>query len=198
MRGLIAATLLSLLDSAAAIDTSTVGAALESPATGTVRTGTNSVSAYLAIAECTYVGPAVTQKTRCYNGALPGPTFYLKPGDTFTLTLSNQLDAETHDTSTLHNTYRDFDKTNVHTHGLHIGSTAPGDDVFTEVPAGTNYTYTYTIPAEHMGGTFWYHPHHHGSTAIQVSANLCPNPSPCPNTDLLVSPASSRQHRHPS
>jgi FtsP/CotA-like multicopper oxidase with cupredoxin domain len=29
--------------------------------------------------------------------------------------------------------------------------------------------YVYDIPADHMGGTFWYHAHHHGSTFLQVS-----------------------------
>ena len=26
----------------------------------------------------------------------------------------------------------------------------------------------YTLPCDHAGGTFWYHPHHHGSTALQA------------------------------
>lgn len=26
----------------------------------------------------------------------------------------------------------------------------------------------YTIPCDHAGGTFWYHPHHHGSTSLQM------------------------------
>lgn len=26
----------------------------------------------------------------------------------------------------------------------------------------------YTIPCDHTGGTFWYHPHHHGSTSVQM------------------------------
>jgi len=56
----------------------------------------------------------------------------------------------------------------LHTHGLHVSSEAPGDDIFTEVAAGTSNTYSYVLPANHMGGTFWYHPHHHGSTAIHA------------------------------
>jgi FtsP/CotA-like multicopper oxidase with cupredoxin domain len=28
--------------------------------------------------------------------------------------------------------------------------------------------YEYVIPDDHAGGTHWYHPHHHGSTALQV------------------------------
>ena len=148
--------------------TDVIGAPLATLATGSTRTGTNTVSGTLSLAVCTYTGPSVVQQTRCFNGGIPGPTFYLKAGDTWTLTINNQLPAEAHDTSGLHNFYRDFDKTNIHTHGLHISSAAPGDDIFTEVDAGTSYTYTYTIPADHMGGTFWYHPHHHGSTAIQA------------------------------
>lgn len=26
----------------------------------------------------------------------------------------------------------------------------------------------YTLPCDHAGGTFWYHPHHHGSTSLQM------------------------------
>ena len=147
---------LALLGSAYAqtIDTTTIGAALGQPATGSTRSGTT-VTGSLTLDECTYTGPAVTQNTRCYNGAIPGPTFYLEAGDTFQLTITNLLNAEGHDTSSLHNFYRDFDKTNIHTHGLHISSASPGDDIFTEVATQTSYTYTYTIPADHMGGTFW-------------------------------------------
>ncbi len=30
--------------------------------------------------------------------------------------------------------------------------------------------YTYNMPCDHAGGTFWYHPHHMGSTTVQVAA----------------------------
>ena len=30
--------------------------------------------------------------------------------------------------------------------------------------------FVYDIPPDHMGGTFWYHAHHHGSTFLQVSS----------------------------
>lgn len=63
---------------------------------------------------------------------------------------------------------RDFDTTNLHTHGLHISGEAPGDDIFTVVEPGASYSYTYHIPDDHMGGTFWYHPHHHGSTSVHA------------------------------
>jgi FtsP/CotA-like multicopper oxidase with cupredoxin domain len=34
------------------------------------------------------------------------------------------------------------------------------------------YEYEYNIPVEHPAGTFWYHPHVHGSTAIQVGSGM--------------------------
>jgi FtsP/CotA-like multicopper oxidase with cupredoxin domain len=34
---------------------------------------------------------------------------------------------------------------------------------------GRGGDYVYDIPADHMGGTYWYHAHHHGSTFLQVS-----------------------------
>ena len=43
--------------------------------------------------------------------------------------LTNALPPEQFDTSSLHNEFRDFDITNLHTHGLHVSSNAPGDDV---------------------------------------------------------------------
>ena len=54
------------------------------------------------------------------------------------------------------------------THGLHVSSVAPADDIFIEVGPGQSQTYTYSIPTNHMGGTFWYHAHHHGSTNMHA------------------------------
>ncbi|XRB18938.1 hypothetical protein RI054_19g87840 [Pseudoscourfieldia marina] len=42
----------------------------------------------------------------------------------------------------------------------------------TKVEAGGSLVYEYHLPQDHMGGTFWYHSHHHGSTALQVGGGL--------------------------
>merc|ERR1711994_320852 len=47
---------------------------------------------------------------------------------------------------------------------------SPGDNVFIEIEPGEQHTYYYNIPCQHSGGTFWWHPHHHGSTHLQVAA----------------------------
>ena len=152
-----------VVGAALGIDTTSTGAAIEYPAV------IASTTVALSLSEYTYVGPACTQKTRSFaTDGVVGPTIRVSPGDTLTLTLSNQLAASAFDTASLHNNFRQIDVTNLHTHGLHIPGTAPGDSVFIEVAAGASYTYTYDLPSNHMGGTFWYHPHHHGSTAIHV------------------------------
>jgi len=93
----------------------------------------------------------------------------VKPGDTLTVELTNSLTPEGFDTASLHNDYRTIDTTNLHTHGLHISGEEPGDSIFVEVEPGETHTYTYVIPSDHMGGTFWYHPHRHTLTNLQLS-----------------------------
>ena len=66
------------------------------------------------------------------------------------------------------NVLRHPNTTNIHTHGLHVSSMAPGDDPFQIIAPGSELTSHFQIPAYHMGGTHWYHPHHHGSTALQT------------------------------
>ncbi len=91
-----------------------------------------------------------------YNGGIPGPTLRVRPGDTLTLTLRNDLDTPT----------------NLHTHGLHISPSGRSDNVFVMIEPGAAYTYEYVLPEDHPSGTFWYHPHHHGVVAAQISGGL--------------------------
>merc|ERR1712110_1309805 len=60
--------------------------------------------------------------------------------------------------------------TNMHTHGLHVHGRAPGDSIQTKLTPGQKYHYAFEIDESHMGGTHWFHPHHHGSTSIQAGA----------------------------
>jgi FtsP/CotA-like multicopper oxidase with cupredoxin domain len=91
-----------------------------------------------------------------YNGTLPGPTLRIRPGDRVRLNLVNRLD----------------DATNLHTHGLHVSPEGNGDNIFRRVEAGETARYEYAIPADHPSGTFWYHPHLHGSVADQIFSGL--------------------------
>jgi FtsP/CotA-like multicopper oxidase with cupredoxin domain len=108
---------------------------------------------------------AYRQEGSCFS--IPGPTLHMVPGNTYVLRFRNLLPYEA--PSTAHNDFKDPNITNVHTHGLHISGEAPGDDVTRMFEGGFGGDYVYDIPADHMGGTFWYHAHHHGSTFLQVS-----------------------------
>lgn len=44
----------------------------------------------------------------------------------------------------------------------------PGDDIFVKIDPNSTHLYEYVFDENHMPGTFWYHPHFHGSTALQV------------------------------
>ena len=79
--------------------------------------------------------------------ARPGPIIRMQPGSRYKLTL--------HNGAPLGN------PTNLHTHGLHISGGGNADDITREVDGGDCLQYNYTIPADHRGGTFWYHAHRH-------------------------------------
>ncbi len=150
----------------ATIDTQSIGANIVYPLS--IASADSTLMTDIILAEHDYVGPSGIQRTRVFNGEMVGPTLRLKAGDTLSITLHNDLPPRRHNASHLHNTYQDFDVTNVHTHGLHVSSRPGADDVFTQVAPGTSFTYTIHIPQNHMPGTHWYHPHHHGSTNIQT------------------------------
>ena len=109
----------------------------------------------------------ITSFSGGYNGNVPGPTLRFTAGSTRKVVLNNLL-ADIDNPSTPENDHNSPNSTNFHTHGLHVSSLAPGDNVQTVVPPQTSYEFTYDVPASHMGGTHWYHPHHHGSTALQA------------------------------
>jgi FtsP/CotA-like multicopper oxidase with cupredoxin domain len=91
-----------------------------------------------------------------YNGQVPGPMIQARPGDRVRIRFRNALD----------------EPTNIHYHGLHVSPSGHADNVMLRIPAGESLTYEFDLPANHRGGTFWYHPHVHESVARQVSRGL--------------------------
>lgn len=116
---------------------------------------------------------------KAFNGSLPGPTLRVSPGDTIRITMTNGLAAPT----------------NLHVHGLHVSPLGKGDNPFRSVAPGESADYEYTLPEDHPPGTYWYHPHRHGTVAEQVAAGLygaiiVEDPAPLPVTrerTLIVS-----------
>lgn len=102
------------------------------------------------------------------------PTIVVKPGDTIRIDLENNLPnvpgckISPEDVNIPHC----FNGTNSHTHGLWISPTGNSDNVLLSINPGEKFQYEYNIPPDHPAGTFWYHPHRHGSTALQVGSGM--------------------------
>lgn len=109
---------------------------------------------------------------RSYWGRFPGPTFRVRPGDTFQLRLVNDLPPDEHPMHGDMNIPHGFNTTNMHLHGLHISPKGNSDNVLLEIPPGERFDFEYHIPANHPAGTYWYHPHKHGATAIQLLSGM--------------------------
>jgi FtsP/CotA-like multicopper oxidase with cupredoxin domain len=102
-----------------------------------------------------------------------GPTIETTPGATLYLELHNRLPGPAHcDRGPNHNEPKCFDYTNFHTHGLWVTPKDPGDNVLLDVDVGETHKFAFELPAEHPAGTFWYHAHVHGSTAVQVASGM--------------------------
>lgn len=133
---------------------------------------------------------------RSYNGKLVGPTLRVKPGDTIRINLINDLPPQDHpdnhqtnqqtdggcsyemETET-NNEPHNFNVTNFHTHGLHVSPSGCSDNVLRvmkprakEGEPAKEYMIEVKVPDDHPTGTYWYHAHLHGSTALQVSSGM--------------------------
>ena len=101
------------------------------------------------------------------------PTIKTFPGETIRASLFNKLpdDPSCLSASTV-NTPHCFNGTNMHTHGLWINPAGNSDNVLISINPNIDFQYEYNIPEDHPAGTFWYHPHRHGSTALQVASGM--------------------------
>ncbi|HET6225605.1 MAG TPA: multicopper oxidase domain-containing protein [Bacteroidia bacterium] len=88
-----------------------------------------------------------------YNGAFLGPTLFMNKGDSVTLHVSNNLP----------------DATTVHWHGFHIPAKDDGSP-FQPIAAGSIWSPSFKI--RNNAGTYWYHPHIHPKSEIQVMKGL--------------------------
>ncbi|HEX8124414.1 MAG TPA: multicopper oxidase family protein [Allosphingosinicella sp.] len=107
------------------------------------------------------------------NGRYISPAIHTRPGQTVRVKLHNKLPADpTCDGHSEPNKPHCFNGTNLHSHGLWVNPSGNGDNVLLSIDPGVSFEYEYAIPADHPAGTFWYHTHRHGSTALQVSSGM--------------------------
>lgn len=91
-----------------------------------------------------------------YADGASGPTLRLRPGDRLAIRLRNRLE----------------EATNLHVHGLHVSPEGNGDNPFVTIEPGEHFDYSYQLPPDHPAGSYWYHPHLHGTVADQVFGGL--------------------------
>jgi L-ascorbate oxidase len=70
------------------------------------------------------------------------------------------------------NTPHCFNRSSLHSHGLWISPTGNGDNVLLSIDPTVSLQYEYNVSPDHPAGRFWYHPHLHDSTALQVSSGM--------------------------
>lgn len=106
---------------------------------------------------------------------LAGPTIGVEPGKSIEVNFHNAMpdnsDLNCHH-GDVHNGPHCFNTTNLHTHGLWISPSGNSDNVLIDIEPGGQQHYQFDIPPDHPAGTFWYHAHRHGSTAMQVSSGM--------------------------
>lgn len=130
------------------------GVDLRQPEVLSSRDGVLDVELEMTRTEVSIGGRSVWMHT--YNGTVPGPTLRLSPGDTLRVALTNSIDQPT----------------NLHVHGLHVSPEGNGDNPFLMIAPGERFDYEFQLPMTHPTGTFWYHPHHHGTVADQIFSGL--------------------------
>jgi FtsP/CotA-like multicopper oxidase with cupredoxin domain len=109
---------------------------------------------------------------RSYEGTIPGPTLRLQPGDALKIRFHNELppsrDEDPRDEDLPHH----LNSTNFHFHGAHVSPDGISDNVFRVFEPGQRYDIEINLPADHPSGTYWYHPHNHGSADIQIASGM--------------------------
>jgi FtsP/CotA-like multicopper oxidase with cupredoxin domain/peroxiredoxin len=118
----------------------------------------------------------------CYNGAPIGPTIRVQRGQAFGIRVINSLTGppdpgpDPRDFMPFNGkpfppweVPEGFCTTNLHTHGLHVSPSGNSDNVYLHIDPGTSFDFYYQLPPNHVAGTFWFHPHKHGSVGYQLS-----------------------------
>jgi L-ascorbate oxidase len=109
---------------------------------------------------------------RSYGDRFIAPTITMWPGQTVRVTLENDLRGSDCVPDKDLNTPKCFDSTNLHAHGLWISPSGNSDNVLLTINPTVKFEYEYNVPEDHPAGTFWYHPHVHGATAVQVGSGM--------------------------
>lgn len=104
------------------------------------------------------------------------PLIRVNAGDVLAMHFENNLEPDPHFVHNPEwmNTFRLFNTSNIHTHGLHISPNNPQDNSLLEIPINGQSTWDYRFKvgdqSQQTPGLHWYHAHVHGATTNHVAA----------------------------
>jgi suppressor of ftsI len=125
--------------------------------------------------------------------SVPGPTIATNGGQALNITVVNRfedyegsgmlMDSEGNNVI---NVPHKLNHTNLHLHGIEIQTHLFANDdgtlslstsedeaaMYSVEPGSESQVYGFKLPDNHPTGLFWYHPHHHGSTAVQAVTGM--------------------------
>ena len=124
-----------------------------------------------------------TVNLRSMFGSIPAPTLRVNAGDLLRILVDNRLPPNKDSGYGPVKHLRFPNSMNLHTHGLHV---TPGlvsinppvygdfvmDDPDSGIKPGNTRQHEFAIGAGHPPGAYWYHPHLHGSTAMQIGSGM--------------------------
>lgn len=105
------------------------------------------------------------------------PTLHVNPGDTVNIHVTNQVPAAklggsekiAIDANVCGSANMTPTSVNMHFHGLNVSPKCHGDEtIFTMINSGESFDYKLRIPADEPPGLYWYHPHIHGTSSVNV------------------------------
>jgi FtsP/CotA-like multicopper oxidase with cupredoxin domain len=108
---------------------------------------------------------------RSYEGGL-APTLRMKPGETLKIRLINDMPPNRDLPPTTTSYPHQHNNTNLHFHGAHCSPSGIADNVMRMMEPGKSYDIEIALPEDHTRGTYWYHPHNHGSADVQVASGM--------------------------
>jgi FtsP/CotA-like multicopper oxidase with cupredoxin domain len=109
---------------------------------------------------------------RTYEGMIPGPTLRVRPGDVLRIRLINDLPPNPDPVPLNMALPHHFNTTNFHFHGSHVSPEGISDNILRSMEPGQSYDIEIAVPSDHTSGTYWYHPHHHGSADVQITGGM--------------------------
>ena len=108
---------------------------------------------------------------------LESPTLHVNPGDTINIALTNAIppihggpmEVVSSKDKVCGAAEMTLTSTNMHFHGTNTSPKCHSDEVIhTLVNSGETFTYTLNIPKNEPPGLYWYHPHIHGVSSVNV------------------------------